>query len=103
MRRDDINEIGLAVLVVVAVLLALDAVWLHVKCRRQEAELSALTEQVVVQTNAVAQLTRSLELHINPPLPPPEPSFADKARQTYEKVKSAAAKGFEAAKEEYSK
>ena len=103
MRRDDVNEIGLAVLVVVAALLAFDAVWLHVKCSRQETELSALTEQVAVQTNVVAQLTRRLELHINPPTPPAEPSFADKARQTYEKVKSAAAKGFEAAKEEYSK
>ena len=46
MRRDDVNEMGLAILVVIAALLVIDAIWLHVKCGRQATELAALTEQV---------------------------------------------------------
>ena len=103
MRRDDVNEIGLAILLVAVVLLAADCVWLHIKCSRQEAELAALTERVAVQANTLGELSKRVELHINPPAPPSEPTFADKAIQTYEKVKSAAAKGIEAAKEAYSK
>ncbi len=89
MRRDDMNEIGLAAALVLIALLVADAVWLHVKCARQEAEIAALSAR--------------LEMHVNPPLPPEEPSFADKASDMYNKVKSAAVKGFEAAREEYSK
>lgn len=96
MRRDDINEIGLAILLVAVVLLAADCVWLHVKCVRQEAALAAQADKVV-------ELSKRVELHINPSAPPSEPTFADKAIQTYEKVKSAAARGIEAAKEAYSK
>lgn len=101
MRRDDVNEIGLAILLVAAVLLAADCVWLHVKCARQEARLAAFTECVTAQANAVVELSERLDRHINPPAPPSEPTFVDKAKQTYEKVKSAAAKGIEAAKEAY--
>jgi len=103
MRRDDVNEIGLAILLVAAVLLAADCVWLHVKCARQKSELAALTERVTAQANALGELSNRLERHINPPAPPSEPTFADKAKQTYEKVKSAAVKGIEAAKEEFAK
>ena len=86
MRRDDANEMGLAILVVVALLLLVDAVCLHVKCARQADALEALSER--------------LELHINPPQ---EPTFAEKAAETYNKVKSAAVKGYEAAMEELEK
>ena len=89
MRRDDANEMGLAVAIVLIALLVADAVWLHVKCARQASELAALSDR--------------LELHINPPQPPPEPSLADKAKQTYDKVKAAAVKGYQAAKEELDK
>jgi len=89
MRRDDVNEMGLAVAIVLIALLLADAVWLHVKCARQAAEIAALSLQ--------------LEQHVNPPEPLPEPSIADKAKQTYNKVKSAAAAGYQAAKEEFSK
>ena len=89
MRRDDVNEMGLAILVVVAAVLAADAIWLHVKCARQ--------------ADAIAALSERLELHVNPPAPPSEPSLADKAKQTYGKVKAAAAAGYHAAKEELGK
>ena len=89
MRRDDINEIGLAAAIVLIALLVADAVWLHVKCARQEAEIAALSAR--------------LELHVNPPPEPEEPSFADKAADMYNKVKSAASAGYQAAKEELGK
>jgi hypothetical protein len=89
MRRDDANEMGLAVAIVLIAMLLADAIWLHVKCARQASDLAALSER--------------LELHISPPQPPPEPSLADKAKQTYDKVKSAAVKGYQAAKEELDK
>ena len=85
MRRDDINEIGLAAAIVLIALLVADAVWLHMKCLRQEAEIAALSVR-----------TERLE---NPPAPPEEPSFADKAVDMYNKVKSAAVRGYEAAKD----
>ena len=100
MRRDDVNEMGLTILVVVAALLVLDAIWLHVKCGSQSAEIAALTERVASHTNTVARLTRGMKLDEDSQ---PEPSFADKAKQAYKKVKSAAIKGFEAAKEDYTK
>ena len=93
MRRDDVNELGLAILLVVVVVLVADCIWLHLKCSRQAAELQTVS-------TALNEVSQKLELHINPPA---EPSIADKAKRTYEKVKSAAAKGFEAAKEEYKK
>lgn len=91
MRRDDVNELALAILVVVVALLLVDCIWLHIKCARQGKDVSALTERV----EALARLRSDGAEKI--------PSFTDKAKQAYEKVKSAAAKGFEAAKEEYSK
>lgn len=87
MRRDDINEMGLAVAIVLIAILLADAVWLHVKCARQTSELAALSLR--------------FEQHISPP--PSGPSLTDKAKQTYDKVKSAAVKGYQAAKEELDK
>lgn len=81
MRREDVNEIGLAVLVIVAVLLAADNVWLHVKCARQAETLAALEARV--------------EAHVNPP---PTPSVTDKVKETYQKAKSAAVRQYEAVK-----
>ena len=84
------NDFAVAILVVVTALLVADCVWLHVRSRRQAEEIAALSKR--------------LELHVNPPPPEPkEPSFAEKAKETYEKVKSAAARGYKAAKEELDK
>lgn len=78
MKRDDVNEIGLAILVVVAALLAADNVWLHVKCARQ--------------TEALAALEARVEAHLNPP---PTPGVAEQVKETYRRAKSAAAKELE--------
>lgn len=86
MRRDDVNELATAILVVVTAVLFAHGIWMHVKCAALESEVAALSEK--------------LELHINPP---PEPTFCDKAKQTYDKVKSAAVKGYQAAMEELEK
>ena len=42
MRRDDWNDFAIAVLVVVAVLLLADCIWLHVRSARQAAEIEDL-------------------------------------------------------------
>ena len=84
MRREDVNEIGLAVLVVAAVLLTADCVWLHVKCSRQAEALAALEARV--------------EAHLNPP---PTPGVTDKVKETYQKAKSAAVRQYEAVKEKF--
>ena len=89
MRRDDVNEMGLAVAIVLIAMLLADAIWLHVKCARQESEIAALSLR--------------LEQHVNPPESLPVSSLADKAKQTYDRVKSAAAAGYQAVKEELDK
>jgi len=88
MNREDAKDLTLSILVVVAALLLADCIWLHIKCSRLEANLAALTERV--------------ELHIDPPKVE-EPSLADKAKQTFLKMKSAAEKGYDAAKRELEK
>ena len=87
MKRESAKGLALSILAVVVTILVVDCVCLHVKCARQSSELAALSLR--------------LEQHINPP--PSGPSFADKARQTYDKVRSAAVKGYQAAKEELGK
>jgi len=87
MDREDAKDLTLSILAVVVAILVFDCIFLHMKCARQSNEL--------------ATLSLRLEQHINPP--PSGPSFADKAKQTYDKVKSAAVKGYQAAKEELDK
>ena len=91
MRRDDVNEVGLAILAVVAILLVADNVWLHIKCTRQAEALTA-------QSAEFAALQEKVELHLNPP---PAPSVADRVKETYQKAKSAAARQYEAVKEKF--
>lgn len=87
MEREDAKDLTLSILAVVVVILVVDCICLHVKCARQSRELAALSLR--------------LEQHINPP--PSGPSLADRAKQTYDRVKSAAVKGYQAAKEEFDK
>ena len=87
MKRESAKGLALSILAVVVAILAADCICLHVKGARQANELAALSSR--------------LEQHINPPSS--GPSFADKAKQTYDKVKSAAVKGYQAAKEELGK
>ena len=86
MEREDAKDLTLSILVVVVALLLADCIWLHVKCARLSDEAAALAERV--------------ERHINPPAEAERPSLAERARQTYDKVKNAAVKGYEAAKGE---
>lgn len=92
MRRDDVNEAGLAIMVVVVALLVADCIWLHMRCARQETEIAALSTRVETFVKLSASPQRQ-----------DDPAFVDKAIQTIEKVKSAAVKGYEAAKEEFVK
>lgn len=86
MEREDAKDLTLSVLVVVAMALVGCCIWLHCRVSRQADEIADLSRRLTA---------------LEPP--PPEPSFTDKAADVYNRVKSAAVKGFEAAKEEYSK
>ena len=86
MDREDAKDLTLSILVIVAAVLAADCIWLHMRCSRQEETLQTLAVQV--------------DRLLNPPPVQAEPSFSDKAKQTFNKVKSAAVKGYEAAKDE---
>lgn len=92
MRRDDVNELGLAIVVVVVALLVADCIWLHVKCVRHETEIAALSERMEALSKPPSAESGQADV-----------AFVDKALKTIDKVKSAAVKGFEAAKDEYSK
>ena len=86
MEREDAKDLTLSILVVVVAILIVDCVWLHVKCARQAREVEALSVR--------------LEQHVTPP---EGPSLSDKAKETYNKVKAAAARGYQAVKEELGK
>ena len=92
MEREDAKDLTLSILVVVVALLLADCIWLHVKCARHETEIAALSERVEALSKPPAADPRQDDV-----------AFVDKAIKTIEKVKSAAVKGFEAAKDEYSK
>lgn len=89
MNREDAKDLTLSVLTVVSALLSVYCIVLHVKCARLEADVASLSADV-------AALARKVD-------PPQEPSLVERAKETCEKVVSAAAKGIEAAKKEYSK
>ena len=92
MRRDDVNEMGLAIVVVLVALLVADSIWMHVKCARHETEIAALSDRVESLSKPPSAEPRQDDV-----------AFVDEAIKTIKKVKSAAVKGFEAAKDEYSK
>ena len=89
MDREDAKDLTLSILVIVAAVLVVDCLYLHVKCARQERALQTLSVQV--------------DKLLNPSSAQAEPSLPGKARQSFNKVKSAALKGYEAAKEELNK
>ena len=86
MEREDAKDLTLSILVVVVAILIIDCIWLHVKCARQTRDIEALSVR--------------LEQHVNPP---EGPSLSDRAKETYDKVKAAAARGYQAVKEELGK
>lgn len=89
MNREDAKDLTLSILVVVNIGLMAVCAWLYVKSCKQDA--------------VIDDVARKVEQFANPPQKPVEPSFVDKAKATCEKVKNAAVKGFEAAKQEYKK
>lgn len=89
MDREDAKDLTLSILVVVVALLLADCIWLHMRQSRQSETMQTLAVQV--------------DRLLNPPPAPEEPSFPDKAKRTFHKVKSAAVKGYEAVKDEMKK
>ena len=86
MTREDAKDLTLSILVVVAVLLVADNVWLHCKCSAQRDELAALGQK--------------LEQHVNPP---PGPSMKDRAKDAYDKTKDAMRRGYDKIKASFGK
>ncbi len=87
MEREDLKDLTLSILVVVVALLLIDCIWLHVKCSRTETALSVL-ERNVAEIAGRQKTDRS---------------FADQAKETYDKLKSAAGAGYRAARDEFNK
>ena len=90
----------------VAVVLLGYCVWLHVKCARLDDSVEALSASVEQMSAKQAMICDVVEKRHGVKVgrrEQQEQTFADQAMETYEKLKSAAAKGYQAAKEEYNK
>ena len=85
MEREDAKDLTLSILVIAVAALLADCVWLHIKCAKQSEALQALTVQ--------------MDKLISPPRQS-KASFSETAKKTFNKVKSAAVRGYEAAKDE---
>lgn len=86
MTREDAKDLTLSILVVVVAVLVADCIWLHLKCARLEKATQAFERRMV-------------ELHAADD----GSTFGERAKKAYDKVKAAAAAGYNAAKEEYAK
>ena len=86
MTREDAKDLTLSILVVVAVLLVADNIWLHCKSSSQRDELAALEQK--------------LELHINPP---PGPTLKERTKAAYGSAKDAVKRGYGKLKESFKK
>jgi hypothetical protein len=89
MNREDAKDLTLSVMIIVNIVLVAATVWLYCKTCSLE--------------NSIREISDRMEKHINPPPQPEKQSLANKAKATFEKVKSAAQKGYEAARDEYKK
>lgn len=85
MTHEDAKDLTLSVLVVIAVLLVADCIWLHVKCERQ-------AEMLREQAAELSVLRKQLEAHLNPP------PLSDRVKEAYEKAKVATREQYEKAK-----
>lgn len=86
MTREDAKDLALSILVVVTALLVSDNIWLHCKCASQRDE--------------IAELGRTLALHVNPP---PGPSLKERTKAVYDKTKEAVKRGYDKVKEGFTK
>ena len=106
MEREDAKDLTLSILVVVAVALLGYCVWLHVKCAGLNESVETLSAKVDQMSARQTLISDTVEKHHGIKIgqhEPQEQSFAEQAKETYSKLKSAAAKGFQAAKDEYNK
>lgn len=105
MEREDAKDLTLSILVVVAVLLLADCIWLHVKSSRAEDSLSAMEQMLAAVSERQSRIVATVEKHHGAiaASAQEEPSFTEQAKETYNKIKSAAAAGYQAAKEEFNK
>ena len=106
MEREDAKDLTLSILVVVAVALLGYCVWLHVKCASLNDSVAQLSAEVEQLSTRQTEIADKVEKHHAVKAEQPEmqePSLADQAKETYNKLKSAAAAGYQAAKEEYNK
>lgn len=81
MTREEAKDLTLSILIVVAVLLMVDNIWLHCKCSSQQDELATLEQR--------------LELHVNPL---PGPTMKERAKKAYDKAKDAVKCGYHSVK-----
>ena len=106
MTREDAKDLTLSVLVIVAVLLLADCIWLHVKQSRSEASFSGMEQKVAGIAERLKSVESTVEKHHTIRVEQPaqqEQSFAEQAKEAYSRLKTAAAAGYQAAKEEYNK
>ena len=106
MEREDAKDLTLSILVVMAVALLGYCIWLNVKCASIDESLETLSVKVEQMSTRQTMISDIVERHHGIKIGQPKPheqSFADQAKETYNKLKSAAAKGYQAAKEEYNR
>lgn len=84
MNREDAKDLTLSLLVVAIGLLIIHAVFLHCRYASQSIELKGL--KTAVERHLLTAETN--------------PSFAEKAKEAYDKLKSAAVEGYKAARKE---
>ena len=106
MEREDAKDLTLSILVVVAVALLGYCVWLHVKCASLNGTVETLSAKVDQIATRQVMISNTVEKHHGVKdghSGPQKLSFVEQASETYSKLKAAAAKGYQAAKEEYNK
>jgi cell division protein FtsB len=103
MEREDAKDLTLSILVVVAVALLGYCVWLHVKCASLNDSLVRLSADVEQLSARQTMIADKVEKHHAIKAEPPEQSLSDQAKEAYNKIKSAAAAGYQAAKDEFNK
>ena len=97
MEREDAKDLTLSILVIVTVALFGYCVWLHVKSVNFDDSVKVLSAEVEQMITRQAMIADTVEkqhgIKIGQPIPQKQ-SFTDQAKETYNKLKSAATKGY---------
>ena len=93
MEREDAKDLTLSILVIVAVLLL------------AEGALSAAEQKLAALSERQSRIMATVEKHHGAiaASTQEEPSLTEQAKETYNRIKSAAAAGYQAAKDEFNK